>query len=80
MIGEFYRFVKTPEPGNKVKVYHGGDAVSYGIVKYVIESKSREREIVVLKEVEEQFDLMECDFCLPVSSIMFNKVDKDEFN
>ena len=61
---EIIRFAKTPEPGNKVKVYLLGNKQVYGIVIKVIESKIRKREMIILEASKEVFPLGDCDYCL----------------
>ena len=67
------RFVRTPFPGAKVKVYVGETSV-FGIVKEVIVAKLEEnllREIAVLRKSNRIFKLTECDYFLSDTSVMF---------
>ncbi len=75
---EIEKFIKTPEIGNKVKVYYTGNRQRYGFVKKVIVSEQRKREILILEESERDFELQECDFCLEKGLVVFNKENKEK--
>jgi hypothetical protein len=74
---EIKRFLKTPKKGDIVKVYHQKKC-SYGIVEMIIidddleeKYKKTKREIVLLKKTQQEYPLINCDFCLPESKIKF---------
>lgn len=69
------RFIITPKPGNKVKVYLK-EGVSYGIVRRItqkqdLKEKNKQVEVVVLEMTDKKFELRECDFFLEQKRVLF---------
>jgi hypothetical protein len=79
---KFKDFSRTPQPGEKVKVYGKPNSingeVSYGTVSHLeVDTKERKvsddkiKRIVVLKKTDREFSLSEIDFCLVKKRVRF---------
>ena len=77
------KFQKQPEKGNKVKIYHDDNSVSFGYIEEVVietalklDYKTLKKEPYLLEKVtvirtNERFSLKECDYCLEINRVIF---------